>query len=108
MASKIRLSIIVGVLIFLGAAGRLLGDDAAITKNEEKHTGLQSDLPKSVDLRRQFKEWKLLPKSQGHRNTCSVFTTTAALEFAVSKHTGRGTRLSVEYLNWACNQVIHN
>jgi hypothetical protein len=65
-------------------------------------------LPKSVDLRPQLKTWGLQPRSQEARNTCSVFVTTAALEFAVSKHFRRGTPLSVEYLNWACNQVIKN
>jgi C1A family cysteine protease len=61
-----------------------------------------------IDLRPQFKEFGLTPRSQGHRNTCSVFTTAAALEFALSKHTGKGTPLSPEYLNWATNQITKN
>ncbi len=65
-------------------------------------------LPARADLRPQFKRWGLLPRSQGSRNTCSVFATTGVLEFACSKHFNRGTRLSAEYLNWACNQVINN
>jgi Papain family cysteine protease len=64
--------------------------------------------PTQVDLREQFKEFGLVPRSQGHRNTCSVFTTAAALEFALSKHNGKGTPLSPEYLNWACNQLTKN
>ncbi len=42
---------------------------------------------------------------QGERGTCSVFTTNSALEFAISRRTGKGVRLSVEYLNWAANQA---
>jgi hypothetical protein len=37
-----------------------------------------------------------------------VFTTTGVFEFAASKHYNKGTRFSVEYLNWACNEVINN
>ena len=45
---------------------------------------------------------------QGDRGTCSVFTTTSALEFAFSRYMGKSVRLSVEYLNWAANQVTGN
>jgi C1A family cysteine protease len=62
-------------------------------------------LPPQVDLRPEFVKFGLKPRSQGNRNTCSVFTTTAALEFAYSKHLSRGVPLSPEYLNWACNQT---
>lgn len=61
-----------------------------------------------VDLRPQFARWGLPVKKQGARNTCSVFTTVGAMEFALSKKFNRGFRLSEEYLNWACNQVIKN
>ncbi|MCA9258690.1 MAG: hypothetical protein KDA61_05805 [Planctomycetales bacterium] len=69
---------------------------------------VDSNLPRRVDLRVHFKRWRLDPRKQGHRNTCSVFVTTEALEFALAKRQGHGTRLSVEYLNWACNQIIGN
>ena len=69
---------------------------------------MKTELPATVDLRPVFKRWNLCLKSQGARNTFSVFVTTGALEFAASKHYSKGTRLSVEYLNWACNQVIRN
>lgn len=65
-------------------------------------------LPRQIDLRPQFIQLGLMPRGQGARNTCSVFVTTGVLEFALSKHLGRGEPLSVEYLNWACNQVIKN
>lgn len=56
-----------------------------------------------TDLRPQFAAFGLPPRSQGHRPTCSVFTTVAAFEFAAARATGRGERFSVEYLNWAAN-----
>ena len=48
------------------------------------------------------------PRGQGRRNTCSVFVTVGAFEFALSQHHQRATPLSVEHLNWACNQEIGN
>lgn len=65
-------------------------------------------IPPAIDLRPQFASFDLTPRRQGKRNTCSVFTTAAALEFALSRHRGEGTELSVEYLNWACNQVTRH
>ncbi len=67
-----------------------------------------AELPSEVDLRPQFRKYELAPRRQGRRNTCSVFTTAAAIEFALSKADDKGTPLSVEYLNWACNQTIGN
>lgn len=64
--------------------------------------------PAEVDLRPEFLALELPPRRQGRRNTCSVFTTAAAMEFALSKQSGRSFPLSVEYLNWSCNQVIDN
>ena len=63
-------------------------------------------LPKSVDLRTQFRQWGLPIKPQGRRDTCAVFTLTGALEFALAQGTGeRGLRLSEEYLNWAADDI---
>ena len=100
--------LLVSMLIVSAAGVQLFADDANKVTSSEIRSPASLDLPKSIDLQPQFKTWNLLPKSQRKRNTCSVFTTTGALEFAASKHYGKGTRLSVEYLNWACNQVIHN
>lgn len=61
-----------------------------------------------VDLRPELKRIGLPVKSQGPRNTCSVCTMTAAMEYALSKKVGRSVPLSTEYLNWACNQIIGN
>jgi hypothetical protein len=65
-------------------------------------------LTNAVNLRSSFEEFKLPVKRQGARNTCSVMTMVGAMEFAVSKKLNQGIPLSAEYLNWACNQVIHN
>lgn len=62
----------------------------------------------SVDLRPAFQRWGLGPRVQGKRNTCSVFTVAGALEYAIASETDRGTRLSVEFLNWASNQTAHD
>jgi hypothetical protein len=62
--------------------------------------------PRSVDLRPEFERFGLKVRAQGARGSCSVFTVTAALEFALAKRTGRGEPLSVEFLNWACCKLI--
>ena len=58
-----------------------------------------------VDLRPRLNAWGLGPRQQGNRPTCSVFTFTGALEFAVAHARNRGERLSVDFLNWAANQT---
>lgn len=63
-----------------------------------------AELPATTDLRPVMKEWDLGPRSQGRRPTCSVFTFTGGLEFALSKARQKGARLSVDYVNWAANQ----
>lgn len=57
------------------------------------------------DLRPDLDRWSLTAREQGRRGTCSVFAITEAIEFAVAKHEGKGTRLSVEFLNWASNET---
>jgi hypothetical protein len=58
-----------------------------------------------VDLRPTLTDMGLPPRAQGPRGTCSVFTTCHAIEFALAKRSGKGTRLSPEFLNWAASQV---
>jgi hypothetical protein len=77
--------------------------DAAAGKVEPAKTAIPAD---SVDLRPTFEKWGLPPRMQGGRGTCSVFTMTGALEFALANHEGKATRLSVEYLNWAKNIAL--
>lgn len=59
----------------------------------------------SVDLRPVFQKWGLPLRQQGGRGTCSVFTMTGALEYALASRQHSGTVLSVEFLNWASNQA---
>lgn len=61
--------------------------------------------PRAVDsdLRPQFTQLGLLPRAQGSRPTCSIFTTVAVLEFATARAGGTPLRLSVDYCNWAGN-----
>jgi hypothetical protein len=61
-----------------------------------------------VDLVPEMTRIGFVPRGQGARNTCSVFTTMGALEYAAYQRTGDARKLSVDYLNWACNQVIGN
>jgi len=61
--------------------------------------------PKSVDLGPVFQKWALDTRSQGDRGTCSAVVVAAAIEYAAAGKQGRATRLSVEFLNWASNQV---
>ncbi len=68
------------------------------------YMGAEQSAP-AVDLRPTLTQWGLPPRGQGPRGTCSVFTTCHAIEFALAKHTGKGTRLSPEFLNWAASQV---
>ena len=63
--------------------------------------------PVSADLRGNFDRWQLALRKQGARNTCSVFATVGAMEYAVARRLDRGVPLSVEFLNWAGNDVIH-
>ncbi len=58
-----------------------------------------------VDLRPRFDKLGLAPRRQGGRPTCSVFTMTTALEYAVAGRQGHCPRLSVEFLNWASNKA---
>lgn len=61
--------------------------------------------PATVDLRLTLDEFGMVPRQQGGRPTCSVFTVVGALEFAVAKRQGHTPRLSVEFLNWAANKM---
>ena len=94
--------------VLVSITARVSAADVAADTATKKEKSQSEQLPKSVDLRPQMEEWGLTPRHQGRRNTCSVFTTAGVLEFAASKHNQKGTRFSVEYLNWACNQVINN
>jgi hypothetical protein len=61
-----------------------------------------------IDLRPAFAGWGLPQRLQGNRGTCSVFTLVGALEYARAWQLGRGTTLSVEFVNWASNAATTN
>lgn len=65
------------------------------------HTATPAPLPTSTDLRPTLLALGFTPRAQGHRGTCSIFTTCAAIEFASAKATGTPTRMSPEFVNWA-------
>jgi hypothetical protein len=56
------------------------------------------ELPDRIDLRPDLDSLRLVPRTQGSRPTCSVFTVAGALEFAVAKRQGHCPRLSVPEL----------
>ncbi len=62
-------------------------------------------LPVAADLRPRLESLGLVPRAQGARGTCSIFTTCSALEFALAKRRGRAERMSPEFLNWAASQA---
>jgi len=60
----------------------------------------------SIDLRPNFAKWGLPLRKQGARDTCSVFASVGAMEYALARQLDRGVPLSVEFSNWAGDQVI--
>ena len=60
---------------------------------------------RTVDLRPTIVRWGLGARKQGPRPTCSVFATVNAVEFALAVRTGKGVKISQEYLNWAKNKA---
>jgi len=91
-----RLALAAGLLLLQGAL-------AAPPSNNSPDIG---SLASSIDLRPTFEKWDLGPRVQGKRNTCSAFTIAGSLEYALVSKRERGTRLSVEFLNWASNQAL--
>lgn len=57
------------------------------------------------DLRQLFEKYNIGVYDQGKRGTCSVFAITGLLEFEYAHTTGIFLPFSVEFLNWASNQV---
>jgi len=72
-----------------------------------KATADTNTLPASVNLRSRFEQFGLYTRPQGKRGTCSVFTVTGVLEYALAVQTGKGVLLSVEFLNWASHSAAN-
>ncbi len=62
--------------------------------------------PIAVDLRPRLTQLGLTPRPQGHRGTCSIFTTCSAIEYAMAMRDGSTQRQSPEFLNWAGAQMV--
>jgi C1A family cysteine protease len=84
------------ITLMLVSCGFVVADETA-TKPRE--------LPKSVDLRPDFEKYGFNQRAQGKRGTCSVFATLEAVEFEIARHRGKIEPLSVEFSNWAANEV---
>ncbi len=61
-----------------------------------------------ADLRPHLTQLGLVPRAQGGRGTCSIFTTCEAIEFAIATQKHETVRLSPEYVNWAAGQAAGN
>jgi len=103
-AAGIRLATMLNT-IFASPAPASAASSGAATGAAEPPAAVAPVSPRVVDLRDTLSSLGLPPRGQGSRGTCSVFTTCAAIEFALAKHRGRASRLSVEFLNWAANQA---
>lgn len=62
-------------------------------------------LAQGTNLRPLFEKYGISVKNQGSRGTCSVFAVVGLIEFERANVLGDNTPLSVEFLNWAANQV---
>lgn len=90
------------------ASNTVASDPSASAASVEAPALAAPGLPPSVDLRPELERLGLGPRAQGARPTCSIFTASAALEFALARADGEARRMSPEYLNWAANQSSHD
>jgi hypothetical protein len=104
--SRIR-EVVPAILLIAHACFLLAAEPASCFAGDSANPGATTSqsLPASVDLRPAFERWGLARGVQGDRLTCSAFVVAGALEFAAAKREARGTRLSVELLNWAANKT---
>jgi hypothetical protein len=89
-------------IFFQGMKFMVFGDPSLRLPGKQRATTAAT----TADLRPAFEKLGLSLRGQGARPTCSVFTVTGALELAASRKLQRTQRLSVEYLNWASNDVV--
>lgn len=91
--------VVIGLTCLLGIGGTDLGFAPSLAE-EVPMVGDR------VDLRPTFERWQLSSRQQGSRGTCSVFTITGAIEYALADKGSSPMRMSVEFLNWASNEVV--
>ncbi|MHB8898082.1 MAG: hypothetical protein ACYC6Y_04995 [Thermoguttaceae bacterium] len=91
--------------VFGGLVGALLLSTALVAAPSETPDSGPAAPAGSVDLRPALEQWRVQLRPQGGRGTCSVFTVAAAIEYALARSGQPAKCLSVEFLNWASNQV---
>src|SRR5208282_2628901 len=101
-----RARLITFSLFWLGCFSFLAGFEDLSPAQQPASAGAAPTLPASVDLRPAFDKGGLARRTQGKRNTCSVFTVAGALEYAAAIKQGRAERFSVEFLNWGANKIV--
>lgn len=94
-----------GVQLAVGLAWVLTSGSPVAAQTPSASGARPQPLPPVADLRPLMEQWGFEPRRQGDRPTCSAFTLTGALEFAIAKRQERGTRLSAEFLNWSANRA---
>jgi hypothetical protein len=88
-----------------GVSVRLLPAKCEWKPANKARKSRQGTWTRAVDLRPEFVRFGLRPRLQGSRGTCSVFASVGALEFGIARKTRKPTILSVDFLNWASNEV---
>ncbi len=68
--------------------------------------GTPAPLQSEVDLRQAYFKYRLYPKKQGMRPSCSVFAIVGALELQHAQNTGNAEKLSEDYLIWATRKNL--
>ena len=96
---------VLAICIVLPAVSRVWGQSTAGPASDGEMADGKT-VATDIDLRPQFNKLELPTRSQGSRGTCSVFTVTRAIEFALGRQQRLESRLSVEFLNWASNRVL--
>ena len=102
MSTVNRNAVSLGVIVLVFVAGRSPAREDA---GAEPVKGDAAASAGFQDLRPAFKRFGLDRRAQGDRDTCSVFTMTSAMEYALARQGRPGQRLSIEFSNWASNQV---
>ncbi len=93
-------------LVFVSLLGILGTAAATLAASPDTVNPNPTSSAPSIDLRSAFDKWGVQARPQGTRGTCSVFTVTAAIEYALAKSGHPNKCLSVEFLNWASNQTV--
>lgn len=109
MQSRLRVLVSVSVCALLAACNSRDASTTPVVAQQSAPAKTPAPqpaaLPSSTDLRPHLTQLGFTPRPQGHRGTCSIFTTCESIEFAIAKRTGSAKRLSPEFVNWAASQA---